>query len=159
MNDNLSYNPAATDPNYQPGVPPQWNPPTTPPKKKQWFKNPLLLIPVGTLLLGLSIGGAKTETVEVTKEIPGPERTVTKEVKVNVPTTPAACIEALSLYEQVVDYSGEALGYSNDALQAAARLDAAGIEAAGSKMKSLTPKLQAMTPKVNAAKAECRAAQ
>lgn len=117
------------------------------PRKKQWFKNPLLLIPLGTLLLGLSIGGAsaKTETVEVTKEVqvPGPERTVTKEVKVPVPTTPASCLEALTLTEEAFDYASESVG-------AISKYDLAGANAA-------TKKLQAIAPRVNAAKAACRA--
>lgn len=147
MNDNLSYNPATTDPNYQPGIPPQWNPPTTPPKKKQWFKNPLLLIPLGALLLGLSIGGAtaKTETVEVIKEVkvPGPERTVTKNVEVPTPVTPASCLEALTLNEEAFDLAVGAL----DAISQRDMVTA----------NSYTAKLQALAPKVNAAKAQCRA--
>jgi hypothetical protein len=120
------------------------------PKKKQWFKNPLLLVPVAALLLGLSIGSssAKTETVEVVKEVevtkevkvPGPERVVTKEVK--VPTTPASCLEALTLNEEAFDLASESLGY-------VAKGDYPSANAT-------TAKLKAMASKVNAAKAACR---
>lgn len=133
----------------------------TPPEKKKkqaWWKNPAVLLGVGALLIGLGIGSstAKPETVEVTKEVevPGPERikTVTKEV----PTTPAACLTALTLAEQAFDYAAEALTYSNEATQAAARLNAAGITAASGKIDGVTAKLKGIAPELNAAKAECR---
>ena len=123
-----------------------WNP--QPPKpKRQWFKNPLVWLPAVALLLGLGIGAstAKTETVEVTKEVqvPGPERikTVTKEVE--VPTTPAECIEYIRLSEQAFDISAEAVGQ-------AAKLNAAGIN-------TQTEKLKGIAPSMMAAKAACRA--
>lgn len=141
---------------------PYLSPAPKPPVKKQaWWKKPIVIVGAAALILGLGIGtaSAKTETVEVEKrvEVPGPERVVTKEVKVNVPSTPAACIEYIDLSEQAFDYSSEAMGYMGEALTAAGQMDVAGLDAASQRIKSVTPKLQAMTPDVQRAKAECRA--
>jgi hypothetical protein len=129
---------------------PQWNPPTTPPKKPNFFKRHWLILTVGVVALalgsGIGAGNAKTETVEVIKEVqvPGPERVVTKEVKVNVPTVPASCLEALTLNEEAFDIASESLGYVSKGQFAAANAS--------------TSRLNALAPKVNAAKAACRAA-
>ena len=121
---------------------------TPPPKKKQaWFKKPIVLIPAAAMFVGLGMGAATTpepKTVEVIKEVPGPERTVTKEVKVNVPTTPAACLTALDINEQAFTLLSESLGHVIDRDYTAANAS--------------SEKVKALVPKVNAAKAECRAA-
>jgi hypothetical protein len=109
------------------------------------------IIPIGTLALGLMLGsaiGASTvKTVEVTKEVPGPERVVTKTVdkEVKVPVTPAACLEALDINEAAFDQLAKSLQYISD-------MD---FESA----KASNAKVSAMVPKSNAAKAECRAAK
>jgi hypothetical protein len=128
------------------------------PKKQAWWKKPAVLLPIGALLLGTAIGTSnRPAPVEVVKEVPGPERVVTKTEKVDVPTTPASCLTALDLSEQAFTYAAESMGYMNEALQAAGKFNTAGIEAAGEKLKVLNPKLTALSPQVNAAKAECRA--
>lgn len=117
------------------------------PPKKAWWKKPVVIMPAAALLLGLGIGSAsaKTETVEVEKrvEVPGPERVVTKEVKVNVPSTPASCLEALDLNEQAFSYASESLGYV--------------LKGQYANANAITEKMKALTPRANAAKAECRA--
>lgn len=139
---------------YTPGT---YNLPPLPPapKKQPWFKKPAGMIAVfgvACALTGGAIGAAgKPEPEKIT--VPGPERTVTKEVKV----TPPECITAMGLYEQVVSYSSEALGYTKEAMLAASNLDSAGIYAAKDKMTALTPKIQAVTDPLLAAKASCRA--
>lgn len=128
------------------------------PKKKRWFKNPLLLIPVGALILGFSAGASTTPepvTVTETKEVPGPERVVEKEVE--VPVTPAACTEYIAVSEEAFGYASEIIGYLGSALTGASDFDVAVVEKAAADMKTVQPKLEAVTPKVNAAKAECAA--
>ena len=134
--------------------------PETPIWKHKWF--PMAAVAAGALILGTLIGGSasKTETVEVTKEVPGPVTTVTA----TPPTitkvqekTPASCLEYITLSEQGFDYAAEAMGYMSDGMKAAADFDIAGINQANTKLKSVTPKMSALSPKSNAAKAECRA--
>lgn len=130
----------------------QYTPNATPPKPKAWWKKPVVILPVATLVLGLGLGlNNRPEPVTVTVEKPV-EKIVTKTV------TPPECLKAMDLYEQVVDYSSEALGYTKEAMLAASRLDAAGIREQDAKMGELTPKIQAVTTPLLAAKASCRAA-
>lgn len=135
-----------------PGSPPA----NAPQKKKRWFKNPLLLIPVAALIVGFSAGASTTpEPVTVTTEVPGPERTVTKEVEKLV--TPAACTEYIAVSEEAFGYASEIIGYLGSALSGAADFDTAMVEKAAVDMEVVMPKLEALTPKVNATKAECAA--
>ena len=134
-----------------------------PQKKKQWFKKPIVWLPVATLILGSMMGSAGQPDPEIVeKQVPGPERIVEKpvekRVEVKVPTTPASCITALDLSQQGFTYSAEAMGYMNDAVQAAGRFNVAGLEAANAKLEILNPKLTALAPQMQAATAECRAA-
>lgn len=126
--------------------------PSTPQKPKAWWKKPVVILPVACLLLGFGLGSKnQPEPVTVTVEKPV-EKIVTKTV------TPPECLKAMDLYEQVVDYSSEALGYTKDAMLSASRLDASGIQAMNVKMGELTPKIQAVTGPLMSAKASCRAA-
>lgn len=114
------------------------------PKKQAWWKKPAVLLPVGALLLGTAIGTANTpKPVEVVKEVPGPERVVEKEKRVEVPVTPASCMTALDLNEEA--FSGLAKSMS---------LVTEG-DYSGAKANNET--VARLVPKVNAAKAECRA--
>lgn len=136
-----------------PPLPPQNAvPKKTPFWKRMWF------LPVFALIFGLAAGSASASAkeVEVIKEVPV-EKIVTKEVKTNVPTTPASCIEYIDLSEQAFDYSSEAMGYMGDALTAAGNFDVSGLDAATQRIKSVQPKLEAITPDVKRTKAECRA--
>lgn len=131
-----------------PAVPGYFQTPPPAPKKRPWYKQRIVLIPAAAMLVGLGMGAATTpepKTVEVIKEVPGPERTVTKEVKVNVPTTPASCLEALDLNEQA--FTGLA-----ESLRLVTERDYSGAKANNDKVARLVPK-------VNAAKVSCRAAQ
>lgn len=117
-------------------------------------------LPVGLLLLGLIIGGvsgasAVPEPVEVVKEVPGPERIVNKTVE--KPVTPQTCKTALDLAGQIMTISAEALGYSNDAVQAAARIDASGIMLARTNMDAVTVRLKEIGPKYLSARDSCNA--
>ena len=140
-----------TENTYQPipAEPAPWNPPTVPPKKKKWFTAPLVLVGVGALVLGTAIGSAGQKTVTV----PGPERTVTKEVK--VPTTPAACSEAFSLAEQVFTASASTVGILSDALGAAGRFDVAALQGMPAKIQAQTDLINGINPKYKAAKSSC----
>lgn len=142
-----TYNPDRHSPDYEfrpfPG-----SPPANAPKRKGWrIRHIAAAYAVGGLILGSALASAavKPERVEVTKEVPGPERTVTKEVKVEVPVTPAACITALDLNEQA--FSGLA-----ESMRLVTEGDYAGA-------KANTDKVSLLVPRVNAAKAECRTAQ
>ncbi|HCB59148.1 MAG TPA: hypothetical protein DEP82_14835 [Arthrobacter bacterium] len=139
-----------TENTYQPipAEPAPWNPPTVPPKKK-WFAKPLVWLPVAALVLGAGLGSAGQKTVTV----PGPERTVTKEVK--VPTTPAACSEAFSLAEQVFTASASTVGVLSDALTAAGRFDVAALQGMPAKIQAQTDLINGINPKYKAAKSSC----
>jgi hypothetical protein len=135
-----------------------------PPKapKKKWFRRPAVLLTVfglGCALVGGGIGASgKPEPVTVTKEVPGPERVVTKTETKEVEVTPQSCLTALDLAEQGFDYASEAMGYMSAAMTAAGNIDLAGVQQASADLKTVTPKMEALAPKANAAKAECRAA-
>lgn len=133
---------------YQPSVPAMPNHPPVKPKAKRRWLMPVLLI--AALFVGLAVGSTKPtpDPVTIEKQV---------EKRVEVPVTPPECGKALVLYDQLVNYSTEALGYSNEALQSAATLDAAGIYAANDKVKTLTPKINDLTPLLIAAKSTCRA--
>lgn len=131
--------------------------PPAPKKSRKRFILPAALLVGGIIIGSAAAGSAEPEVRTVTKEVPGPEREVIKEVKVNVPTVPESCLTALTLSEQAFDYASESMGYMSDALTAAGNIDPAGIEQASGKLKLITPKLQALAPQVNTAKAECRA--
>jgi hypothetical protein len=124
--------------------------------KSKWrFALPVGLLVGGIIIGSAAAGSAEPKTVEVTKEVPGPERIVEKKVEVRV--VPAACTEYITLSEKAFDYSAEAMGYMSDALQAAGRFDTAAISTASEKLKVLNPKMSALTTPVNTAKGECRA--
>lgn len=127
--------------------------------KERWFL-PAVVGAAG-LILGMSIGVTNPKTVEVTKEVPGPERTVqvpgperivTKEV------VPASCSKYMDLSEQAFSLAGEAMGYMSDGMKAAAIFDVNGIQSANSNLKTVTPKMSALSTPSNQAKADCRAA-
>ncbi len=126
----------------------------------------------GILLVGVVIGvgvtqspateqvaSAQPETItsikEVIKEVPGPERVVTKEVKVEV--TPQVCIEALNYASEGFSYAGDFADAATEAFEAASELDARGIDAAGVKMNGTTKDLQRLQPKLTSASQSCRA--
>jgi hypothetical protein len=125
------------------------------PKKKRWFTRPVVVLPIATLVLGLGLGmNNRPDPVTITNTV---EKPVDRIIKQDVKVTPVACLTALDLAEQGFTYSAEALGYTNEALQAASRLNVAGVNAATEKMKVLNPKISAMTGPMTAAKAQCRA--
>lgn len=115
----------------------------TTPAKRQWYKKPLFLLPVGALLLGLAIGSANTpDPVTVTVEKPV-EKIVTKTVTETVEKTPASCLRALEVNELAFTLFSSALKniLAGDLATANTTIEQVG----------------AMVPENNAAKAECRA--
>lgn len=121
-------------------------------KPQAWWKKPVVILPLGTLVLGLSLGTMnRPDPVTVTVEKPV-EKIVEKKV------TPVACLTALDLSEQAFGYAAESMGYMSKALTAAGDMDVAAITQASADLKVVTPKMEALSPRVNAAKAECRAA-
>lgn len=125
--------------------------------KAPWFAP--VAIGVLALLTGVGIGASGTPApVEVVKEVPGPERTVTKTVTKEVPVTPEACLTALDLSEEGFTYSAEAMGYMSDALTAAGNVDVAAMQQANADLTALNPKITALTAPMKTAAAECRAA-
>ena len=136
---------------------PAWGMPQPPaPKKTPWFKKPVIIFPNAALLVGVGIGSTMVPEPEVIT-VEGPKQLVEKRIEVK--TTPEACLNYITFSEQGFTYSSEAMGYMNEALQAAGKLDAAGITAASGKLDILNPKFAALLTKSNAAKAECRAAK
>ncbi|WP_248760987.1 hypothetical protein [Pseudarthrobacter sp. SSS035] len=97
----------------------------------------------GALLITFGIGAGSTSAKTV-------------EVERVVEVTPAACQRYIDLSEQVLGYASEGLGYSSDAMEAAARFNISGIEASTAKLDTLALKVEALSPQVIAAKAECR---
>lgn len=115
----------------------------------------------GLLIFGIGSAAGASGKAPAAEPKPAPTVTVTAapvEKRIEVVTTPPACLTALTLSEQAFGYAAEALGYSNDALKAASRLDVAGINAAKDKMDVLNPKIATLSPQLNTAKADCRAA-
>jgi hypothetical protein len=129
---------------------------TPPQKPKAWWKKPVVILPVAAFILGSGLGAMnKPEPVRV--EVPGPERIVEKEKRVEVPVTPAACLTALDLADEAFGYAAEAMGFMSDAMTAAGNLDLAAITKANEGLDRTTPKMKALKDPMQAAKAECRA--
>lgn len=124
------------------------------PKKQAWWKKPIVILPVATLILGLGLGMSNrpdpvTNTVTVEKPV---EKIVEKEV------TPQACLTALDKAGEVIDISGEVVRVMSEGFSAVSTMDVAGVAAVGPKVQEQTAKLKALTPSYVAAKTECRAA-
>lgn len=114
-------------------------------KRKPWL---LPLVAALALIVGAA-GGAAANTK-------APETvTVEKQVKVNVPTTPTECRQALGYAEDIISSATRTIGYLSDALSAAGRLDAASIYAASDKVKGETGTLDTLGPKYRAARDTC----
>jgi len=122
-------------PHYNPYLMPATGPDRAAKKKQTSLK---IGASICAALICFALGAGSTQARTVTAE--GPERVVEKQVK--VPTTPASCLEALSLAEQAFDLAADAMGQLQDR-------DLAG-------MNSTTADLKRLGPKLNAAKAECR---
>jgi hypothetical protein len=126
--------------------------------QRRWV--PFAAVGVGMLLVGIGLGSsgrgaapdaAPAPATTVTAS-PSPAPTVTKSVEV----TPKSCLEALTLSEQGFTLSAEAMGYMNDALQAAGRFDVPGLQKANVDLEALNPKLTALTAPMKQAAFDCR---
>ena len=129
------------------------------PRKQQLLQKPWFIPAVAgalALFIGIAIGSSsEPKTVEVIKEVPV-EKIVTKTVE--KPVTPQSCLTALDLSEEGFTYSAEAMGYMNDALQAAGKLNVAGLTKANADLEKVSPKMKQLSAPMKTASAECRAA-
>lgn len=107
---------------------------------------------------GMATTSARTVEVEkvVEKNVPGPERIVTKTVTVEKPVTPQACLDFITLADGGFAYASKAMDISKAAIQAAAMQDVAGLTAAVEDMKVLNPKIDALAAPIKAARTGCR---
>lgn len=119
-----------------------------PVQQKPKRKFAIVVIIAAALLAGGAVGAAAKPPVEKIVEV---EKTVTKF------KTPAACTEGFDLAEDVFKSSSTTMGYMQEALQAAARLDAAGIQRNIPKVDDETAKLKLIGPKYRAARDACLA--
>lgn len=105
---------------------------------------PFALTAAAALALGVGVGGAtkQPETVEVEKVV-------------EVEKTPAACAQAFDAAEKVFASSARVIGYGQEAVKAAARLDAAGITSQRYLVDDETALIKSLTPKYQSAKASC----
>jgi hypothetical protein len=72
--------------------------------------------------------------------------------------TPAVCLTALDDAERVVALAHDAMGVEADAMGAAGRLDADGIDEQTAKLAAMTPQVQDAVNAYNTAAAACRSA-
>lgn len=87
-------------------------------------------------------------------------KTVTVPKTVEVPTVPQTCIDALAAADTAIATAGEGFGILSDALTAAGDFDAAGIEAASTRLATLnTDRLTPALAAYQAARDTCKAAQ
>lgn len=107
---------------------------------------PFALTAAAALALGIGVGGAtkQPETIEKVVEV---EKVIEK--------TPAACEDAFAAAEKVFASSAKVIGYGQEAVQAAARLDADGILAQKELVDDETVVIQKLSPKYNSSKKEC----
>lgn len=106
----------------------------------------LAVTAAAALALGGAVGAAAkpAEVVEVEKVV---EKTVEK--------TPDACRIAFENAEKVFASSAKVIGYGQEAVQAAARLDADGILAQKELVDDETAVIQKLSPKYTSSKKEC----
>ena len=124
------------------------------PKRRRRVALPLAF--AGTMVLGIALGSAaaggtpEPETVTVEKRVEVPVETI-------VATTPAVCLEALDDAEAVVKLGAEALGYSGEAIKAAASFNLAGLESANADLETVAPRMTDAVESYNVSATVCRA--
>lgn len=131
--------------------------------KSGLLKRTLLLTGVG--VVGIIIGSAATggapepevvvEEKVVEKEVPV-EKIVEKEVEVVTEKTPASCIDALDLAEEINQINVQVHELSASSFDAVSSFDYAKVNSNSSKVSSLTPKLTELVSDYNAKSGVCR---
>ncbi|MDQ0030158.1 hypothetical protein [Arthrobacter bambusae] len=124
------------------------------PKIRNWkrFALPAALV-IGGIALGAGVGFA-------TRPAPVVEVQTNTETKdVNVDVTPASCLDALDQADNVVLDDAKAIGFMNDALKSASRLDAAGITSANDGLTPLLADQTVVLKKYTSARDSCRASK
>ncbi|MDI3330681.1 MAG: hypothetical protein QJR09_08095 [Micrococcus sp.] len=119
------------------------NIPTAPTRKPRTRRRWIAPVATGAaaLLIGIGIGSAGNSDTSTAQAAPTPTATVTAEpvvetVTEQVEVTPDACLDYITLAEQVYDISG-------DAVVAASELDITTLEGATTDIETLTPEIQA----------------
>lgn len=101
-----------------------------------------------TILAGAAIAAFAIATAE-------PE---TRTVKVVEVSTPAACVDALDVAEQIVAIGGEVIGASPDALEGAYLWDADAIDAFTVLLEDANDRLEPLVTEYQSLRAECEGA-
>lgn len=109
-------------------------------------KSILAVTAAAALLLGGAVGAAAkpAEKVEVEKIV-------------EVEVSPESCEDAFAAAEKVFASSARVIGYGQEAVKAAARLDAEGIMSQKRLVDTETPVIQKLQPEYQNAKKECLA--
>lgn len=138
-------------------TPKQFIPSTiVPPKKKGWrIQHVAAAWAIGLLVGGILGTANRPAPVETVKEVPGPERVVTKSVE--VPVTPAECITALDLASDAIGTLAEVGSLASDGVMAAYNRNGPVLESITAKVSALNKKITDATPAVGAATQACRA--
>jgi hypothetical protein len=128
----IPQQPQYAPPMYQQIPAPQLN--TSPPEKPKRNFAKVAIMVAAALLIGGAVGAAAKPTVY---------------------KAPAACAQGFNYAEDVFSSSSTTMGYMQDALQSAARMDASGIARNIPKVDAETSKLKLIGPKYQSAKEAC----
>lgn len=102
-----------------------------------------------------SLTPAEPEVRTMTKEIPGPERIVTKEVKVEV--TPQSCKDAIGYARDGFDLSSRSMSVVVDFLEATSTFDVDEMQSGPGRLQSLNAELRELTPLFQVTSGLCEA--
>ena len=126
-------------------------------RKTPLWRKPILWV-LTALIFGLAVGAgrASARVVEVTKEVPV-EKIVEKEVTVEVPVTPQACLDVITNAGKIIAVSIAIQDAQSEAMTAFSNSDVAGINAATEKVKIQNAVLDELTAPWKESIEGCRA--